>query len=684
MHQRLRIGIDVGGTFTDLFCSTRPPVRCVPTRFLRRRPTRIARPSKDCARFWTRPVRAAQEVVFLGLGTTVATNAFLEDKGARTGLITTRGFRDLLEIGRQTRPHLYDPFVRKPVQIVPRDLRCEVAERIGADGGVVTPLNEEELLGAVAYLRQRDVLSVAVCFLNSYADPRHERRAVEVVRQAWPGIDVVSSCEVVPEFREYERFVSTVVNAYLMPGMRGYFGEFAKAVVELGIRTPPLVMSSSGGVFTPAMAGSRPIDTLFSGPSGGVSSAVFVGKNAGHGDIVTFDMGGTSTEVCLVRGGSPHLTHKRNLKGLPIRTTSHDIHTIGAGGSSIATVDAGGMLQVGPQSAGADPGPACYQSGGAYATVTDANVVLGRLNQQHLLGGTLAISREKSEAAIAREVAAPKGVTTSQAAASIIALAEANMAQAIRVVSVERGIDPKDYTLVAIGGAGPLHAAAVAREVGMAGVLVPLHPGVLCAMGVLTKDIQLNFSRTRIIAANDPACCAAAEQAYAEMERSASERLANHGDQAPGLRHERSAAVRYHGQNHEIDVEVPERAFGPDALLATARRFHAAHKELYGYCAEDNAIELVTLRVAAVIPVDRPRIEPASGAPGPAARPAAERMVLFGEEPAPCPIYQRSALAIGQALDGPAIVEQMDTTTVIPPGFRAVVDAWSNLTITWT
>jgi N-methylhydantoinase A len=684
MHPRLRIGIDVGGTFTDLFLLDEAS-GSVWTHKVSSTPGDPHRAPIDGLRQLLDKVGApGEQVVFLGLGTTVATNALLEEKGARTGLITTRGFRDLLEIGRQTRPHLYDPFVRKPVPIVPRNLRCEVLERIAADGSVITPLDEEEVRRAVAYLKEQGVRSIAVCFLNAYANSSHERQVVEMVCHWWPDIDVVSSYDVLPEFREYERFVSTVINAYLMPGMRRYFDEFAKAVVELGVKTAPMVMSSSGGVFTPAIAGSRPIDTLFSGPRGGVSGAVFVSQSAGHEDIVTFDMGGTSTEVCLVRGGRPTLSYRRNIKGFPIGTTSHDIHTIGAGGSSIATVDAGGMLQVGPRSAGADPGPACYAEGGAFATVTDANVVLGRLNQEYLLGGALRISKEKAEAAIAREVAAPKHIDIRQAAASIIALAEANMAQAIRVVSVERGIDPKDFTLVAIGGAGPLHAAAVAREVGMAGVLVPPYPGVLCAMGVLTKDIELNFSRTRIVAAGDPDCSVIAESTFAAMEQAARDRLANHHG-LKSLRCERSTAARYRGQNHEIDVRVPKGMFEQNTLLKVARRFHASHQELYGYCAEDAEIELVTLRVTAVIPVDRPRVEPSSASATPAAQPTARRMVVFDEaEPVPCPVYERFALSPGQTLDGPAIVEQMDTTVVLPPGFQAIVDTWLNLKITWT
>lgn len=683
MSPQYRVGIDVGGTFTDIFVVESVSGKTYTHKVSSTPGDPHRAPIEGMRQLLERIGAHGDQVTFVGLGTTVATNALLEGKGARTGMITTSGFRDLLEIGRQTRPHLYDRFARKARLLVPRQLRLEVPERLDSGGKVIVPLDEGAVIGAVDALKSQGVEAVAICFLNAYANPCHENRALEIVRQRWPEVHAVTSFQVMPEFREYERFVSTTVNAYLMPSMRDYFRAFESAVADLGIRVSPVVMSSSGGVFTPALAGQRPIDTLFSGPSGGVSSSVFLASIAQRNDIITFDMGGTSTEVCLVRNGQPQLSHSRSIKGHQIRTTSHDIHTIGAGGSSIGQVDQGGMLEVGPESAGADPGPACYASGGAFATVTDANVILGRLNQEYLLGGSLKIDARKSHHAIECHVAARKRSSVDAAALSMVELAEANMAQALRVVSVERGIDPKDFTLVALGGAGPLHAASVARSVGMAGVLIPPHPGVLCAMGVLTKDIQLNFSRTKILDEKDPYCCSAAGGTFSELEAEARSAFA---DQATDtLRIERSAAVRYRGQNHELSIAVPEGVFDDLAVRSVADRFHSAHHELYGYAFRENPIEFVTLRLTAIVPVERPKVtQESSGATIDCVVPVATRAVKFdAASPSVCPVFSRTSLPVGARIEGPAIIEQMDTTTVLPPGFQAVIDPWRNLSITW-
>lgn len=683
MRHRLRVGIDVGGTFTDVFAFDEISRRTF-THKVSSTPDDPHRAPIDGLRTILEHIGAQPaDIAFLGLGTTVATNAFLEGKTGTVGLLTTRGFRDLLEIGRQKRPHLYDPFVRKPPDLVGRALRREIRERIAADGAIAVPLDERDVSAAVTYLRSRGVHSVAICFLNAYANGAHEAQARKVVNRQWPEVDVVTSSDVVPEFREYERFASTVINASLVPIVRDYFRHFAAAVAQLGVLVPPLVVSSSGGVVTAEVAAARPIDTLFSGPSGGVSGAQAICRDAGIADFVTFDMGGTSTEVCLVRHDAPQITHLRTLGGYPIRTTSHDIHTIGAGGSSLASVDAGDMLQVGPRSAGAQPGPACYVLGGTYPTVTDANVVLGRLNGEHLLGGALAIDAALAHGAVERAIGMPKQVGTMEAAAAVVALAEANMAQAIRVVSVERGLDPSDYMLIAFGGAGPLHACAVAREVGMAGVLVPPNPGVLCAMGVLTKDLQVNGSRTRLLDAAEPDLAGRLRESFWQIEREVVERMAGHTATIGDVRFDRTAALRYKGQNHELDVPIAGLSLNDYAVQSMLLAFHAAHRQAYGYAFDDKPVEVVTLRLAAVFPVQRPammaradvgRTEPAS---------TGRRSVYFDDRVVTCPIYDRTSLEPGHKITGPAIVEQMDTTTVVPPGYHATVDSTLSMRITW-
>lgn len=684
MKPSYRVGIDVGGTFTDLFLLEEHTGRTYSHKVSSTPAQPHLAPLLGLKELFGSVGIDGDQVSFIGLGTTVATNALLEWKGARTGLITTRGFRDLLEIARQKRPALYDPFKQKPRVPVPRDLRLEVSERIGADGAILEPLSISDVMAAVEALRASGAVAVAVCFVNSYKNPSHELQAADAIRSVWKDVHVVTSFEVMPEFREYERFVSTAINASLIPLTSSYFRKFSRAVAAFGIRVPPKVMSSSGGVFSPEMAGQRPIDTLFSGPSGGVSSAVFMGQLTNYEDLITFDMGGTSTEVCMIRANKAQKTYQRIIKGYPIRVTSHDIHTIGAGGSSIAYVDEGGLLNVGPESAGANPGPACYEKGGDRVTVTDANIVLGRLSQTHLLGGALEINAARSQEVLRRDIAAPKGTSVVSAANAVVALAEANMAQALRVVSVERGIDPEGFTLIALGGAGPLHAAAVAREVGMARVLVPRNAGVFCALGVLTKDIQQNLSQTMLMSEADSNVHESLTDTYVAMEAQARADLAEQYGDMSGLYFERYADVRYCGQNHEITVSVPAGTVGADSIGQVRENFHRAHEDMYGYRQPDSRIDIVTLRLDAVIPVPRPRLEE-HAATAQDAPPASEfRAAYFnGDSAVQCPVYQRSQLQPGQELSGPAIIEQMDSTTIVPPDFRARIDPWLNIEITW-
>lgn len=685
MESNYRVGIDVGGTFTDLFLLEEATGRTHSHKVPSTPSQPHQAPVTGLKELFCKVGISGKQISFVGLGTTVATNALLEWSVAKTGMITTRGFRDLLEIGRQKRPDVYDPFRQKPAVPVPRHLRFEVTERIDANGHIAADLSVSEVLQAVDSLRDANVSSIAVCFLNSYKNASHESLAADLIRKTWADVHVVTSCEVMPEFREYERFVSTTINAALIPHINTYFRQFRDAIHALGIAVEPMVMSSSGGVFNTEVAGRRPIDTLFSGPSGGVSSAEFIGRQIGAPDLITFDMGGTSTEVCMIRDGKAQKTFQRTIKGYPIRVTSHDIHTIGAGGSSIATIDEGNMLSVGPRSAGADPGPVCYGKGGELLTVTDANVVLGRLNQHYLLGGAVKIDAARSNRAVEREIAIPKGTDRISGANAVVALAEANMAQALRVVTVERGIDPSTFTLVALGGAGPLHAAAIAHEVGMARVIVPRNAGVFCALGVLTKDIQLNLSCTKLISELDKDAARVLDETYAQMQQQARQALEHQYGDRSQLYFERTADVRYSGQNHEITIPVPDGPTDCIAIDEIRETFHRAHEGLYGYRHADSKIMFVNLRMDAVIPVPRPVMESHASIKGlPLPEPAEHRQVYFGSEVfRSCPVYQREQLAAGHVLEGPAIIEQMDSTTVLPPGFHAHIDSWLNIEITW-
>ena len=535
------------------------------------------------------------QLTFVAHGTTVATNALLEGKGARTGLVTTRGFRDLLEIARQKRPHLYDLQADKPAPLVPRYLRREVGERLAWDGSTVEKLSLDEVRKTLDALKAEDIEALAVCFLYSFVDPAHERLVEAEIRARFPGLFVSLSADVSPEFREYERLSTTVINAYLGPLVSRYLQRFGDEVGRLGIRPAPYVNQSNGGIISVTAAAEQPVRTLLSGPSAGVMGAAWVSAAAGIDSIITFDMGGTSTDVARVENGRPVIGAQRTIAGYPVRIPSLEIETVGAGGGSIAWVDSGGALRVGPQSAGAHPGPACYGRGGTAPTVTDANVVLGRLSATQLLDGRMAVRRELAEQAIAR-LAAQLGASVVETARGIVSVVQTNMLGAIRIVSVRKGYDPRGYTLVAFGGAGPLHAAALARDLGIERVLVPPAPGILCALGLLVAPLRLDLVRTRV-ALLDPMTEAELAQGFDDLELQASAWLDRENVPPARRRLARAFDMRYVGQNFELTVTPP----AGDSLDAKALRgeFLREHERVYGYAAADEPVQIVALRLTA-------------------------------------------------------------------------------------
>ncbi|MBV8170201.1 MAG: hydantoinase/oxoprolinase family protein, partial [Alphaproteobacteria bacterium] len=478
---RWRVGVDSGGTFTDI-CLFDEEARRVEVWKVASTPDDPARGIAQSVEEGMRRVvsdggdKPAAAVVYFGHGTTVATNALIQHRGVTTGLITTEGFRDLLEIGRQKRPDLYDIFADKPPTLVPRDRRFEVPERVRHTGAVETPLDEAAVRAVARTLKAAGVKAVALCFLYSFVKPEHEQRAKAIVRAELPDAFISASHEIAPEFREFERLSTVVVNAYLGPVMAGYLDRLAPRLSALGLTVRPHLTQSNGGVIGFDTAAHMPVCTVLSGPSTGVVGAQMVGAAAGFPDLLTFDMGGTSTDVALLQGGEARRASEATVHGYPLKAPMLDIHMVGAGGGSIAAIDSGGLLKVGPQSAGADPGPVCYGRGSTAPTVTDANVVLQTLNPSHLLGGRMAVRRDLAEQAVAR-LAEQLGLGVMETAQGIVSVVTANMARAIRVISVQRGHDPRDYTLVAFGGAGPLHAARLARELDIARVLVPRSPG---------------------------------------------------------------------------------------------------------------------------------------------------------------------------------------------------------------
>ncbi len=586
----------------------------------------------------------------------------------------------MLELRRQKRDSLYDIQTQKPRILVTRDKRLEVSERVRFDGSIHTPLDEEEVRAAARKLKAQGITTVAVCFLFSFIEPAHEKRVKEILAEEMPGAFVSISHEVAPEFREYERLSTTVVNAYLGPIMKSYLSKLQPRLAEIGIEAHPHLTQSNGGVISSEVAQNFPARTVLSGPAAGVIGALSVGGLAGFDNVITFDMGGTSTDVSLIDRGRPQMSNDAVVHGYPLKLPMLDIHTVGAGGGSLAAIDSGGLLKVGPRSAGADPGPVCYGRGATEPAVTDANVVLQTLNPTHLLGGRMPIDQSLSKQAIGR-LADELGLDLMATAQGIISVVTANMATAIRVISVQRGHDPRDYALVAFGGAGPLHAARLARELDMKRIVVPRNPGIGCALGLLLTDLRANFATTRLATLSDALVPDMAE-IFVALQEQADHWFTEEGVASADRRLKRTADLRYHGQNYELAIDVPDGPITPATITALAEGFAAAHKRLYGFVAEGEAVQLVTYRVEAVglVPKAAFRPEPDDG-PDASHAIIGSREVWFPEAGGfvACPIYDRDKLKSGNRFAGPAIVEQMDSTTVLLPDMTATVEPYLNL-----
>ncbi|MBM3344429.1 MAG: hydantoinase/oxoprolinase family protein [Betaproteobacteria bacterium] len=658
------VGIDTGGTFTDLVAAGLNNARYCYYKV----PTTTGDPARGIldgiAELLDQNKIAREDVAFLVLGTTLATNAVLEGKWARTGLITTAGFRDVLELARQRRPHYFNLDIPKPMPPAPRDCRLEVNERVAHDGSVVTPLLDADVRRAAEMLKTKNVEAVAICFMHAYANAEHEERARKLVQILWPEIYLCTSSEVLGEFREFERFSTATVNASLMPIMDAYMQRFEQGVAELGIHSVPRVMQSNGGAVSPGAVRKLPVNTFFSGPAGGVIGSVGLARQLKSLNLITFDMGGTSTDVCLIRDGEPAKKSERQMGGFPVRTRTLDIHTIGAGGGSIAWIDAGGLMKVGPQSAGAYPGPAAYGRGGTKATVTDANVVLGRLSPKSLLGGRMAMHPDKARAAI-DALAKSLNVDAIKAAAGVIEIINVNMMGAVRVISVEQGEDPRDFTLVAFGGAGPLHAADVARNMGMRKVLVPPRPGLLSAIGLLHADVRGDFSLTRLLRA-EAANLKTFNAGFADLKKRGAEWLRGEGEQR--AKFEWFVDLRYFGQNFELIMPLAQERLSAQTLARLIGAFHKRHKAFYGYDMPKQSVEIVNLRLVVTAARKAPPLAKAVKNIKLNQWLTEKRQVWFPETGfVQTPVFERDRLPTNWRAKGPAIIEQMDATTVVPP-----------------
>jgi N-methylhydantoinase A len=673
------IGVDVGGTFTD-FAVTLPDAG---REIFHKVPSTPGEPDRaiieGLRQILARGDVGPDAVVRLAHGTTVGTNALIQRRVGKVAMVTTAGFRDLLEIGRQTRPKVYDIHLDHPRPLVPRELRFEVPERMRADGKVHVRLDEPALRTIAARLLALKVDCVAVCFLHAHAFPRHEARAAAILRRALGrGVAVITSAEIYPEFREYERFSTTVLNGALLTVMDAYLDRFGQAVRGLGIGCSPTISQSGGGLMSIKMARSHPIRTALSGPAAGAIGAAHRARRAGFPDVVTLDVGGTSADVALLLGGETALVHSRTLAGFPLRLPALDVNSVGAGGGSIAWIDRDGLMKVGPQSAGAVPGPACYDRGGEAATVTDANVLLGRLNDTALLEGRMPIRRERAERAI-DALAGRLGLDRLETAFGIVRLVSATMVKAIRAISIERGHDPARFALFAFGGAGPLHATDVARELGMRRIIVPPNPGILCAEGLLNSDLTADFVQSGLVAfAPD------AQAALAQLGASLAARCDAWFAQEAIAAADRQAAwaidLRYKGQNFELAIPCGAPPFDTGAIAGLRAAFDVAHERAYGFAQPGEAVEAVGLRVKLTGLLDKPDL--AALPQRPEARPYETRRTTFAKGAwHDTPVYRRGELAVDQILAGPAIVEQMDSTTPIFPGDVARIDRWGNIVI---
>jgi N-methylhydantoinase A len=649
------VGVDTGGTFTDVICWTNDGFAVV------KLPSSPDNPARAVLSGLARLAVPARRVMH---GSTVATNALLERRGAVTAFVTNQGFEDIIAIGRQNRPELYDLASRKAPCLVPEALRFGAPGRVSAEGKVIEELSAEAVRELAARVAASGAQSVAVCLLFSFLKPEHELLLGEALAEA--GLSVSLSSDILAEFREYERAATTVANAYVAPVMAGYLGDLAAGLAE---GAELCVMQSSGGLIRAETARREPVRTVLSGPAGGVVAGLAMGKAAGFDRLITFDMGGTSTDVSLL-DGALSMAAETELAGLPIKTPMLDIHTVGAGGGSLARLDAGGALVVGPESAGAVPGPACYGKGDGL-TVTDANLFLGRLSPDHFLGGQMPLFPDRLPELFAA-LGAAGGMTAVEAAEGVIAVAEAAMERAIRVISVERGHDPADFALLSYGGAGGLHAVSLAKLLGVQTVVVPRHPGLFSALGMLFADVVRDFSET-VMAASDKTDLIEVAGLFGNLETRARQVMA---EEAPGARMvlERQLDMRYKGQSHELPIR-----FVADPFLA----FHNRHEAVFGFKHPKAVIEIVTLRIRARVITDKPGFPEAerlvSGVPAEALlgwRPllwqGAEQVAMW---------YDRDKLLPGNTLSGPALVAETSATTFLPPGVAAEVDGFGNLVI---
>jgi N-methylhydantoinase A len=685
---RYRVTVDTGGTFSD-FVYLNEETRAVSISKVPSTPDDPSRAILQGVEMLLAKGVAAADIGFFCHGTTVGTNALLEGKGVKTGLLVTEGFRGIYPVGEQARPYgaaIFDVMYDKPALLVPQSLTGEVKERVDHQGQVLRALDEAALRETLRALAPHKIESIAVCLLFSFLHPRHEERVAEIAREELPDCSISLSCEVVPLIREYHRLSTTVINAYLQPILARYIAQLDRRLSAAGIATrQKYIMQSNGGMATFAAAARKAVTTVLSGPAGGVTAGAYACRMTGFQNVITFDMGGTSCDVALIRDGEPFVASRGKIEGRDLALPMMDINTVSAGGGTIARVDRFGMLQVGPQSAGAKPGPACYGRGGELPTITDCNLVMGHLSEDNFLGGQMRLDLVRAREAVTTEVAQPLGIDPLKAAEGIVRVIEVKMEEAIKAISTMRGHDLRDFMLLAFGGAGPVHAGRIARDLGMAGLIVPLYPGVYSAIGLIMSDVKHDYVQSKMQPMSE-LTAADVEAMFDRLTALAAADLRNDGFPAEQIKIRRALDLRYAGQGYEItlpcDAASPARS-GDGGLEGLRARFDQQHQSMFGHMAPAQAVEVVSYRVRGlglVPPVELPRFKPTGATLADALRET--RQVRFDGRDVECPVYQRERLDVGLTLAGPAILDQFDCTTVIHPGQMARVDEWKNLIVT--
>ncbi len=679
------IGVDVGGTFVDIALLNVEKEEFVTLKVF----SRAGDPSKAILEGIKEILKANKvdhnQVTYLAHGTTIATNALLERKGAKTALITTKGFKDILEIGDQTRPSLYNYFKQKPKMLMPSGWRCEVNERLYYNGDISIPLDEKEVARIVEMLKDKGAEAIAVCTLFSFINPVHEEKIEKIIHEIFPEAYVTVSHKLLSEFREYPRMSTTVLNAYLGPVMWKYINNFNKSIRAMGIKVEPFVTQSNGSIISISETINSPIRTALSGPSAGVVAANYIADLCNVKNIITFDMGGTSTDVSLIEVGEHILSTNRYINGFPVKIPMIDIKTVGAGGGSIAWLDDGDALKVGPRSAGAQPGPACYGNGGEEPTVTDANVVLARINPNYILGGRMEIRADIAEKAIEDKISSFSKMSLIEAAAGIIAVVNSNMVRAIRAISVESGLDPREFAVLSFGGAGSLHACAVAQELGIKKIIIPFSAGIFCSVGLLVADIKYDYVKSKIMLAEEDNI-GEINLIFDDMIDEGQKMLDKEGIPEGDREYLLKIDARYKRQNHELQIALPENRLNEKVLRSIINQFHQEHLKNYGYYDEEQPIELISYRVNAIGRTPKPKIpkyEINKLSPSPA--PESNRQVYFNATKGfiDCPVYLRDDLFAGHKIIGPAVVEQMDTTIFIDFDWKAEIDEYLNIELTY-